>query len=84
MIASKSDLKWLIKLCRAQGVDEIDVMGVKIKLGQAPLTRAEIKAQAESKEDPYAGFPTGELTPDQLTFYSSGGVPADDPATKAS
>lgn len=80
MIESLKDLEKLLKLLRKQGVTEIDLHGIKLKMGDLPM---EPGAQAEEEPNPYANFPTGELTPDQLLFYSSGGVPEDDPALKA-
>lgn len=83
MIESLSDLRKLLKLCREQGVDEIDVHGVKLKFGDMPtvMSKGMSDAELESK-DPYANFPQGELTPEQLMFYSAGGHPEEDPALK--
>lgn len=81
MIESLKDLERLLKLCRKQGVTEIDLNGVKLKLGDLP---ADIQSYGpnEQVDDPYKNFPTGELTPEQLMFYSAGGSPQDDPALK--
>ena len=85
MIENLKDLEKLLKLCRKQGVTEIDLGTVKFKLGDLPLEQS---LQSESFEDispnPYKNFPQGELTPEQLMFYSSGGLPEDDPALKVS
>lgn len=74
-------LKELIKICRKTGVSDIEVDGIKIKLGDAPSTE---KPQShmeeyEEPEDPFERFPSGILSPTQAAFYSSGGVPEDDP-----
>lgn len=79
MISSLKDLEKLLKLCRKQGVTEIELDKVKLKLGDLPKTAEEIEAEAD---DPYKDFPVGELTPEQLMFYSSGGTPDSDPALK--
>lgn len=80
MIESIKDLEKLLKLCRKQGVTEITLDKVSFKLGDLPQTSNNALIQDEDPENPYAGFPTGELTPEQLAFYSSGGLPKDDPA----
>lgn len=80
MIESLKDLEKLLKLCRKMGVNKIELGTVKLELGDLPL---ESGAQSQAViDDPYLGFPTGELTPEQLMFYSSGGLPQDDPALK--
>lgn len=82
MINNITDLARLLKLCRKQGVTEIELgCGLKLKLGELPYERGE-NAQDPDVTDPYSGFPEGELTPEQLLFYSSGGLPQDDPALK--
>ena len=78
MIENLKDLEKLLKLCRKQGVTEIKLGSVELKLGDIPV---ELKA-SEVNDDPYKGFPDGELTPDQLMFYSAGGTPEDDPELK--
>ena len=80
MIQNLKDLEKLFKLCRKQGVTEIDLSSMRFKLGDLPLERG---AESDEPMSPYAGFPTGELTPEQLIFYSSGGAPENDPALKA-
>lgn len=81
MINDLKDLEKLLKLCRKQGVNKIELGQIKLELGDLPIEPG--KAQAiETPEDPYNNFPVGELTPEQLMFYSSGGVPEDDPALK--
>lgn len=80
MIESLKDLEKLLKLLRKQGVQEIDLHGVKLKMGDLPQEQR--VAASEEVDDPYANFPPGELSPEQLIFYSSGGQPEDDPALK--
>lgn len=80
MINDLSDLKKLLKLCREQGVTEIDLGTVRFKLGDMPTKEGRKQVNEEiDPTNPYAGFPDGELTPEQLMFYSSGGLPENDP-----
>lgn len=83
MIESLKDLEKLLKLCRKQGVQEIELGTVKLKLGDLPVELAGSQRVIEDAEDPYRNFPVGELTPEQLMFYSSGGKPEDDPLMRS-
>ena len=82
MINDLKDLKALLKLCRSQGVTEIKLGTVEFKLGeivndnrsQSPHDDNEI-----TSDNPYSNFPDGILSPEQLTYYSSGGLPESDP-----
>lgn len=76
MIQTLSDLKKLLELCRKQGVLEIKLCEVEFKLGALP---DEQRPEGDPAR-PYANFPQGELTDEQLAFYSAGGLPEDDPA----
>lgn len=58
------DLKFLFKLCRAYGVNEITHEGTTIKFGDMPNKRSR---SPESSDE----IPSDGLTPDQLLFYSS-------------
>jgi hypothetical protein len=80
MINELKDLKALLKLCRSQGVTEIEIGTTKIKLGEMPIEQQTSSGeQPEIQSDnPWANFPSGILTPEQLMFYSSGGKPEDD------
>jgi hypothetical protein len=85
MINDLKDLKSLLKLCRTQGVTEIELGTVKIKLGDLPVDnngKTIIDNETSLTDNPYANFPDGILTPEQLMFYSSGGLPEEDPALK--
>lgn len=66
MINDLKELQALFKLCRKQGVTEIDLGAIKIKFGDLPVTRIN---QEQSDE-----IPTDELTPEQLMFYSVAAV----------
>lgn len=81
MINDLKELQKLFKLCRAQGVTDIKVGNLDIKFGELSTTQAQMDEQAENSQG-YANFPSGELTPSQLAFYSSGGNPADDPENR--
>ena len=84
MISDLKGLEKLLKLCRKQGVTEIKLDGVEFKLGDLPTERVMNEASSEFEYiNPYANFPDGELTPEQLMFYSSGGAPEDDPVLNA-
>jgi hypothetical protein len=82
LIETLKDLEKLIKLLRKQGVSEFEHNGTKLKLGDLPEELSGVSGQLEEVERPYQNFPQGELTPEQLLFYSSGGQPEDDPALK--
>lgn len=78
MVNSLKDLKKLIHLCRAQGVETIKVHGIEFTLGAEP--EKQTKATAPVKH--YASIAPGgitaettieteELTEEQLLFYSA-------------
>lgn len=77
MIESLKDLEKLLRLCRKQGVTEIKLGVVELKLGDLPTEKSD--ELIADPTDPYVNFPDGVLTPDQLAFYSSGGTPETDP-----
>ena len=82
MIANLKDLEKVLKLCRRQGVTEITLAdGVSFKLGELPMSEnsSNTNLAADVNEDPYADFPQGTLTAEQLMYYSSGGLPENDP-----
>ena len=62
------DLKELdkfLKICRKQGVQEIDCEGVKVKFGDMPTKRDLVDQDDE--------IDTESLTPEQLMFYHTNG-----------
>lgn len=80
MIDSLKDLEKLLKLCRKSGVTEIKLGTVELKLGDLPQTTASgANIVADVNVNPYENFPDTMLTPEQLMFYSSGGLPENDP-----
>lgn len=72
MINDLKELEKLLKLCRKQGVTEINLGTVAFKLGDLP-------DKSKEEEETVSNFPSEVLTPDQLMFYSAGGVPSEDP-----
>jgi len=70
MISSLDDLQRLLKLCRKQGVLEIELQGVKLKLGDLP------DKQEKEIEDPnkaindLVGLEPGFEDIDPMAFYS--------------
>ena len=84
MIQSIKDLEKLLKLLRKQGV--IDFKHGELSLHMGDLPSQPVAAQEEDIEsfDPYANFPEGMLTPEQLAHYASGGLPENDPLIQRS
>ena len=83
MINDIKDLQKLFKLCRAQGVTNFKFNGVEVIFGDMPqVPHGTMQSDEISTDNPYANFPSGELTPEQLMFYSSGGKPDEDPFNK--
>lgn len=79
-------LKAVLKVLRDNGVSSFKTAELEITLSPEALLpkKASINTQdngmtEESPEDPWAAFPTGTLSPEQLAFYSAGGSPSDDP-----
>lgn len=80
MVENLKELERLLKLCRKQGVSEITLEGVSFKLTDLPAEKSHFAADADDEPaDQYAGFPEGDLTPEELTFFASGGLPKDNP-----
>lgn len=84
MINDLKDLQKLFKLCRAQGITDLKIGGIEVKFGDVPQTTTAMADNFSSEDpaNPYANFPQGELTPEQLMFYASGGMPENDPHNK--
>ncbi len=81
MIENLKDLKSLLKLCRQNGVTEIKLGAIELRLGELPKAQGE--ASTEDEEDNFADFPDGPLTPEELTFFANGGKPEDNPYRSA-
>lgn len=82
MITDLKDLQKLLKLCRSQGITDIKLNGIEIKFGDLPSDQKTLQDDVIPTVNPYANFPDGELSPEQLAFYSSGGMPENDPENK--
>lgn len=84
MIENLKDLQKLFKLCRAQGITDLKINGIEVSFGNLPTEHLSSDSDYVPGEivDPYSKFPTGELTPEQLAFYSAGGHPDNDPLNK--
>lgn len=77
MIETIKDLEKLLKLARKQGVTELTVAGVSVKLGELPIEHP--SQSIEDEEEKFANFPDGPLTAEELTFFANGGTPEDNP-----
>lgn len=82
MINDLKDLERLFKLCRKQGIAEFAINGITFKLGDLPVEQSKHVTIEDEITDPYKNFPQGELTPEQLMYYSSGGLPDEDPENR--
>jgi len=67
MIKDQKELQALLKLCRKQGVTEITLEGISIKFGALPAKRAGESAADDDDDE----IPTGELSLEELTFFSA-------------
>jgi hypothetical protein len=73
MVQNLKDLEKLLKLCRRQGVTEINLGAVSFKLGDLPI---EISKQSQNlsddltqEPDPFMGMTEKEI--DDMVFYSA-------------
>lgn len=75
MINNLKDLDALFKLCRKRGIPEMEISGIKFKVGDLPKERTGGSDDTEADSDnPYGEFPDRVLTNEELMFYSSGGA----------
>lgn len=75
-------LKSLLKVLKDNGVTNYKTSEIELQL--LPEIKKEDsssnQAQTEINSDnPYSNFPDGELSQEQLMFYSAGGLPENDP-----
>lgn len=61
MINDLKEFEKFLKICRKQGVTDVTLQGVSVKLGELS---AKGESDAQSEE-----VPTDELTPDELMYY---------------
>ena len=75
VLSELKDLEKLFKLCRKQGISEMEIQGIKFKLGDMPqqVSRGTSDEAEVDPENPYAGFPGGILSNEELAYWSSGG-----------
>lgn len=84
-LKTSKQLERLFQVARKNGVLELHIEGlVSFKLGDLPQPESAASASStpaqEAADDPLKHFPQGELTHDQLMYYSAGGLPENDPA----
>lgn len=83
MIQTLKELEKFFKLCQKQGVKKADLTSFTFEFGDLPSAQTSLPTGEEANPvDPYSNFPEGELSPEQLMFYSAGGLPEDDPFLK--
>ncbi len=51
-IDTLADLRALIKVCRKEGINSIEVDGVKLELGNVPLKAKDLKTEEPKNEMP--------------------------------
>lgn len=78
-----SDLKKLLKLCRAEGVQAIKVDGLEIGLGALPVSASrpkhapyDLNLPPEATAQIINNIPTDEMSDEELLFYSVQEAPA--------
>jgi len=71
MIENLKDLQALLKLLRKQGVTEMQFGNLSLKLGDLPKDDYRTESSDSAIPDPLLGFQQGELTDEQLMFYSA-------------
>lgn len=62
------DLEAVIALCRRKGVRAIEISGIKLELGEAPVRKPKAGASTDSIES------DKPLTDEELMFWSSDGL----------
>ncbi len=82
-------LKALLKILRENGVLHFKTEEIELNLSAEAMlpNKKDVASQGQSQDEipsdsPYLNFPDGVLSPEQLTFYSSGGIPEEDPFRK--
>lgn len=61
MISDLKEFEKFLKICRKQGVSDVTLNGISVKLGSLPT---------KPNEDDSEEIPTDELTPEQLMYYA--------------
>ena len=63
MINDLKEFEKFLKICRKQGVSDVTLNGVSVKLGSLPIKSSD---SDESEE-----IPTDELSPEAMMFYAT-------------
>jgi hypothetical protein len=81
----RDDLKALLKILRVEGVLEFKMTGLELKLSPDAM-KVKVKVETDGKDigapppdGKWSEFPSGELSPEELMYYSSGGTPENSP-----
>jgi hypothetical protein len=67
MIKDLKELDKFLRICRKQGVTEITVDGISVKIG-------DLRNDAPADNHTHDDIQTDDLTPEQLVFFAAGGV----------
>ena len=78
MIKDLKELEKLLKLCRKQGVTEIKLQDVELKLGDLPQAQSQSQEPDQEAQDAWLGLPPGFPSEEQLKYYSAGGAPLEE------
>ena len=70
MIESLKDLKEFLTICREQTVTEITFSGCHVKFGPVPVIEPVAAPETKSEIDK---FIDGQISQEELIFYSAGG-----------
>ncbi len=78
------ELKDLLLILRKNGVLSFEHEGLKLAFSPDAMKLDKPKEVDETvPADKWSNFPVGNLTDEQLAFYSAGGDPSDDPERDA-
>jgi hypothetical protein len=76
----------LLKTLRKNGVIKFKTTDLELEISHDFLSQPTVtdlpSSPPNDPEDPWKDFPQGTLTPEQLMFYSAGGIPGNDPDNK--
>lgn len=77
-------IEQLTKTCRKCGIKTFKGFDIEFTLDELPQKQSRRRSDQTVNDptDPYENFPDVELTPEQLMYYSSGGLPENDPHLK--
>ncbi len=77
----QKQLRALLRTMRSNGVLTYKTPELELTLDSSFLTKdkSDPEPVETASDDKWGAFPPGELTNEQLTYYSSGGVPGQEP-----